>query len=658
MVQYGIMIDISVQNVKKAFEEGNDVIDGLSFEVNEGERVGLLGKNGAGKTTLLRLITGELTSDEGVIIVPAYKKLGLISQIPEFPGGYTAEDVLRTAFDRLKSIKAEMEELEKIMAERDSADVLKAYDSLAFEYERSGGYNTEFELNRVANGLRIPRTQREQLFESLSGGERTRVNLARLILENTEILLLDEPTNHLDLRATMWLEEFLGRFKGTALIISHDRYFLDKTISRAIEISAGKAEFYSGNYSFYVQEKQRRYDEQLEKYEREQKEVKRLQDAADRLYQWGTGNKNLMKKSFAIQTRAKRAAQTSRPDADKSMRVNFSEREFRGDEVIVIRGLKKSFGERRLIDIDELDVHGGERIAVIGDNGTGKTTLVRMIMDEEKPDSGVVRRGLSVKPAYLQQIVTFDHPRRTIMDTLIYEQNLSTQAARNRLGAFMFSGEDVFKQVGDLSGGEKSRLRLCLLMNGEINLLILDEPTNHLDLPSREWIEDAVGKYGETLIFISHDRYFIDRFATRVWELEDGAFTDFTGTYQEYQAFKERRLERGDRRDAANTEGRMQSAEAEQRGSSAAGKPLRQTGADRASGTAAQRAKKKPADTLKETRRLEREIEKLENELDTVKREREEFSSDYEKLMELDRREYEIDELLESLLKEWEMLAE
>ena len=619
------MIDISIQNIKKAFEEGNNILDGLSFDIYEGERVGLLGKNGAGKTTLLRIITGELSEDEGTIVTPEFKKLGLISQIPVYPQGYTAEDVLRTAFTRLMSIKSEMEELEGRMAGDETADILKTYDGLSYEFERSGGYNIEFELNRVINGLRIPQAQREQLFDSLSGGEKTRINLARLILENTDILLLDEPTNHLDMRATIWLEEFLSKFKGTVLIISHDRYFLDKTISRVIEISAGKAEFYSGNYSFYVQEKQRRYEEQLEKFEREQAEAKRLNEAADRLKQWGTGNKSLIKKSFAIRKRAERVIKTDRPDRDKSMRAKFAEREFRGDEVLVICDLTKSFDERRLIDIDELEVLGGERIAVIGDNGTGKTTLVKLIMGEEKPDSGFVKRGPSIKPAYLQQIVRFDYPRRTIIDTLIYEQNLSPAVARNRLGAFMFSGEDVFKFVGDLSGGEKSRLRLCMLMNGEINLLILDEPTNHLDLPSREWIENAVSGYSETLIFISHDRYFINRFATRIWEIEDGVFTDFDGSYAEYTAYK-----------------------------ATSGIPE----ATKKRPSARPKQKKKPADTQKELRRVEREIEKLEGELIAIELQKEEFSSDYEKLMELDERESNVHAALNKLLEDWEAIAE
>jgi len=615
------MIDISIQNIKKAFEEGNDVLDRLSFDVNEGERVGLLGKNGAGKTTLLRLITGELTPDEGVITVPDFKKIGLISQIPEYPLDFSVDDVLKTAFTRLISVRSEMENLERQMSKSAENQLLEIYDKLAFEYERSGGYIMEVELNRVSNGLQIPQTQRDQLFSSLSGGERTRVNLARLILEKTDILLLDEPTNHLDMRAVEWLEDFLNKFRGTALIISHDRYFLDKTISRAVEINAGKAEFYSGNYSFYVVEKQRRYEEQLENYEREQAEAKRLRDAAQRLHQWGTGNEMLMKKSKSVYKRAERAVRTEKPVKDKTVRAKFGEREFRGDEVLVIRELEKIYDERKLFTIPEIEVHSGERIALIGDNGTGKTTLIKLIMGEEKQDSGYVRLGPSVKPAHLPQIVKFDHPRRTIIDTLIYDLDVSPQTARNRLGAFMFTGEDVFKQVGDLSGGEKSRLRLCMLMSSDINLLILDEPTNHLDLPSREWVEGAVSDYGETLIFVSHDRYFIDKFATRIWELENGVFTDFPGTFSEYRLFKS--------------------------SNSAALQVKKESAANRNS-------KKKPVDAQKELRRLEREIERIESDLDGVNRQREEFSSDYKKLLELDERESELQKRLDVLYEQWD----
>ena len=632
------MVDISVQKIKKAFEEGNDILDGITFDINEGERVALLGKNGAGKTTLLKIITGELSEDEGNIVLPDVKKTGLISQIPEYPPGFTGEDVLLTAFTHLFGIKAEIEKIEEKMRDT-NIEIPDNYDRLMYDFERLGGYTIQTDLNRVVNGLQIPEIQRTQLFNTLSGGEKTRINLARLILENTDILLLDEPTNHLDLNATIWLEEFLVKFKGTVLVISHDRYFLDKTIHRAIEINNGKAEFYSGNYSFYVEEKQRRYLEQMEKYKREQAESKRLHDSADRLQQWGFGNSTLMKKSFAVRTRAERAVKTERPDKDKSIRAKFSEKEFRGDEVIVIKGLTKSYNQRKILDIGELLVKPKERIAIIGDNGTGKTTLVKIITGEEKPDSGFERKGPAVKAAYLPQIINFENPNRSILDTLIYEQNESPQSARNRLGAYLFSGEDVFKYVGDLSGGEKSRLRLCMLMNGDINLLILDEPTNHLDLLSREWIEDAVSGFEETLLFISHDRYFINKFATRIWSLENGEFIDFKGTYEQY--INQVKTKQGDGSSAFSSAPKHRKTQTCTQTPQNQTKPTKQT-------------KLKPSIAQKELRRLERDIEKLETELENLQSKKQEHATDYEKLMELDEHEKTVSAQLEELFEDWE----
>ena len=622
------MVDISVQNIKKAFEEGKDILDGLSFDIDEGERVGLLGKNGAGKTTLLRIMTGELEADEGEVVLPKNRRLGLISQIPVYPAHYTTEDVLVSAQQYLLDMKARMEELQKRMANDASDALLKEYDALAFMFERGGGWDIEFERNRVANGLEIPAQQRAQLFSTLSGGEKTRVNLARLILEDTDILLLDEPTNHLDIGATEWLEAYLGRFRGTVLVISHDRYFLDSVTSRTIELTGGKAEFYSGNYSFYVAEKQRRYELQLKQYEREQSEAKRLQEAADRLYQWGTGNKNLMKKSFAIQSRIERLVKTERPRNEKSLHARFGEKTFRADEVLLLKGVSKSYEGRTLFSDVELTVTGGERIALIGDNGTGKTTLLGILTGELRPDTGIIKKGPSVRTAYLPQIVKFSHPERTLADTLIREADCTMQTARNRLGAFKFGGEDVFKSVADLSGGELSRLRLCVLMNDEVNLLILDEPTNHLDIASREWIEQAVEDFGETLIFVSHDRYFINRFATRIWELEDGRITDYVGTYESYRRAKA-------------------SAAAAQ----SADRP-KQPSAKKES------VKKNSKSAEKQAAKLEREIAALEAQLAALGEKREEHCADYEMLMELDAEEAEMRARLDGLYDEWAELAE
>ena len=615
------MIDISVRNLKKAFEVNNNILDGLSFEVNSGERVGLLGKNGAGKTTLFKILVGELTEDEGDVVIAKGKRIGLISQIPVYPDGYTTEDVLKTAHLRLYNMQERMEKLALTMAEDTSPEILKEYDELSAKFESQGGYDMDFERDRVANGLDIPSDMRSRLFANLSGGEKTRVNLARLILEDTDILLLDEPTNHLDLRATEWLEDYLLKFKGTVLAISHDRYFLDNIAQRTIEIVNGKAEFYSGNYSFYVTEKRRRYEEQLKAYEKEQKEIKRLDEAARRLYQWGTGNEKLMKKSFAIRSRIEHIQKTERPDKERKLKAQFAKREFFGDEVLVMEGVSKSFGNKELFNNLNLEITGGERIALIGDNGTGKSTLIKIIMQEEEPDDGFIYQGPSVKTAYLPQIIKFQDPERSLLDTLIFEDNATPQAARNRLGAFQFSGEDVFKPVSALSGGEQSRLRLCMLMKDEINFLILDEPTNHLDIASREWIEMALMNYDEALLFVSHDRYFIDKFATRIWELKDGHITDYKGTFSEYHEFCSRQevVKKVIKKEAKKT----------------------------------QKKDKVQVSPEKQRARLEREIEKVEKKLEEITALEDEFASDYQKLLELGEEHSNLETQLNELYQQW-----
>ena len=536
------MIDIAISGLVKEFEVGKKILDGLTFQVDSGERVGLLGKNGCGKTTLLRILTGQLDWDEGEVVLAPDKRVGLISQIPVYPAGYTVEDVLDTAFRPLREMEEEMEQLAARMERGEDPALLRRYDQLTAAFEAGGGYDTDTRKNKVCSGLQIGPGMREQLFDRLSGGEKTRVNLARLILEDTDILLLDEPTNHLDLKATEWLEEYLDKFKGTVLAVSHDRWFLDRVVDRVIEIQEGKAEFYSGNYSFYVVEKERRYQEKLKQYEKEQAKIQQLEKAAEQLRIWAySGNDKIFKRAQSMEKRIERMRTTDRPTRERKMEVRFGEREFRGDEVLTIKGLSKSFGQRALFSGVDLEVVGGERIALLGDNGTGKSTLIKILMGEEGPDEGKIRMGPTVKIGYLPQIIHFDHPERSLLDTMLYELDCTAQTARNRLASFKFRGEDVFKPVSALSGGEQSRLRLCMLMDEKINLLILDEPTNHLDIQSREWIEEAVEEYEGNLLFVSHDRYFIDRFATRVWVLEDGQVTDFRGSYGEYRAARERK---------------------------------------------------------------------------------------------------------------------
>ena len=535
------MIEIQVNNLVKSFEVGKNVLDGLTFQVDQGERVGLLGRNGAGKTTLFKILTGELDYDEGTVVVGQGRRVGLISQIPVYPAGCTVEDVLRSAFARLESLAEEMRALEARMAagESDPA-ILKRYGTLSERFEAFGGYDTDVAVNKIANGLSIPDSQRSQLFDSLSGGEKTRVNLGRLILEDTDILLLDEPTNHLDLHATEWLEEYIRSFHGTVVTISHDRYFLDRTVTRVIEIQDGKAEFYSGNYSFYAVEKERRYQERMKQYEKEQAKIAQLEKAAEQLRVWAfMGMDKTYRRAISMEKRIERMRTTAKPTKARKMDARFSSAEFHGDEVLGIRNVSKSYGDKHLFEGISLKVEGGERIALIGDNGTGKSTLIKMIVDEVYPDSGRIRLGPQVKMAYLPQIIHFDHPDWNLVENMMAaKRGISAQSARNRLAAYDFRGEDVLKPVSVLSGGEQSRLRLCMLMDDEINFLILDEPTNHLDIASREWIEEAVEAYDGTLLFVSHDRYFINRFATRIWEVANGTITDYPMGFAQYRQVK------------------------------------------------------------------------------------------------------------------------
>ena len=530
------MADIIVNNLSKSFEQDRKILDGVSFDIQSGERVAILGDNGAGKTTLFRVITGELTPDSGSVSVASGKRIGYVAQMNTAGYDDTVEDVLKGAF---ADVIAAGEELTKMHGNMDGVSAAR-YDALTRAFEARGGYTWETELQRTANGLGIDEDMRKKRFNSLSGGEQTRVCLARMIMENTDILLLDEPTNHLDVQSLEWLEDYLTRFKGTVLTISHDRYFLDAVAQRIIELKRGKAEFYGGNYSFYVKERQIRYEQQLMMYNREQAKVKQLEFQIARLKAWGSvyDNPALHKKAAAMEKRIERTEKTEKPKEDSRLTAAFSSEAFRADRVLALENIGKSFGDRTLFSGVTAEIRGGgEKVALLGGNGTGKSTMIKILLGELMPDTGRVVTGPSVRIAYLPQQVVFDHPERTLYDTLLYETSCTPQEARDQLGAFGFTGEDQFKLISQLSGGEKSRLKLCIIMMNRANLLILDEPTNHLDLSSREWIEEAVSGFEGTLLFVSHDRYFIKRFAKRVWEL-DGGFKDYNYDYEGYKRVK------------------------------------------------------------------------------------------------------------------------
>ncbi len=620
------MVDISVKNLTKFFVIGENLLEGLSFDIQEGERVAILGRNGCGKSTLFHILTGQMDYDDGEVYVNPNKRMGLISQIPRFPSGFTVEDVLRSAFSSIQKLGKRMQALEQEMAFGASQEQLRQYDDLVNAFQAGGGYEMDVQVDKICNGLRILQEQRCQDFESLSGGEKTRVNLARLLLEKTDILLLDEPTNHLDLSSVEWLEGYIRTFKGTVLAISHDRYFLDQVAQRVIEIVDGHAEFYSGNYSFYMDEKQARFDLQLKQYEQEQAKLKQLGYTVERMKGWGINNRTLYRRAMSIQHRMDRIRKTERPKTEKTMRATFGEKDFSGDVVFKMKNVSKSFGERILFSDVNLNVGGGERIAILGDNGTGKTTFIRCLLGEEDC-AGKIQFGPTVKWGYLPQTIHFAHPERTLYDTMLYEKNCTPQAARDRLGAFLFQGEDVFKTVGNLSGGEQSRLRLCMLMDEKINLLILDEPTNHLDIASREWVEAAIEEFEGVLLFVSHDRYFIEKFAERIWLLEDGVIRDFSCGYSKYRSILEHEMMQ--KQPCVPVE-----------------KPK----------------KEKPKGGTKETdklvRRLEREIEKQEKAIALLDREIEAAAADYQELTRLLGEKELAESALMELMEAWEAAQE
>lgn len=527
------MIDISVQEVNK-FYGSNHVIKGVTFEVYSGEKIGLLGKNGSGKTTLFKIIAGQEYYESGTIAKASGKRIEMLDQMPVFGEHDTVEDILRSSFREVSDIFMEMKKIEG----DDNPSVLARYGRLMEDYERLGGYETEVKLDTVCNGMNIGEGMRRARFSLLSGGEKTRVNLARILLRECDILLLDEPTNHLDLASLEWLENFLSKFSGTVIVISHDRVFLDNVVTRIVEIEDGKANYYKGNYSFYIEEKERRYVSQAEQYEQQQKEIRRLEASAKRLHQWArqADNEALHKRAFAMEKRIEQMDKVERPKTEKALTAEFDSKGHAAKEIVSFQSVSKRYGTKVLLQQMDQSISRGDCIALVGENGCGKSTILKMIMGEEPCDSGLIRMSINIKPAYMPQIVTFENNDASVLATLCNETDVSEERARSILAGFHFRGGDVMKKVSALSGGEKSRLKLCLLMQHNTNFLLLDEPTNHLDIASREWIERALSDFKGTMLFVSHDRYFLNKFADKIWSMEQGAIVQYDCGFEEYAA--------------------------------------------------------------------------------------------------------------------------
>lgn len=528
------MVDIQVRNLTKFFVIGENLLDNLSFEIQEGERVAILGRNGCGKTTLFNILTGQMDYDSGEVYVNPNKRLGLISQIPKFPAGYTVEDVLRTAYAGLMKLKARMERLEADMAGGATAEQLREYDSLSNRFQSGGGYEMDVDVDKVCNGLGIPAEQRAQEFDSLSGGEKTRANLARLLLEKTDILLLDEPTNHLDIAAVEWLENYLKSYENAVVIVSHDRMFLDRVIDVTYEIEYGDIKRYPGNYSAFVRLKEEAQIKQEKDYEAQQKEI-------ERLTAWIEKWKNTPTKVAA--TRSKRMAIEHMVKIEKPRR--FDTKTFHAlfhparesyTDVLTMKKLKIGY-DTVLSEVSAV-IKKAERIAIIGENGKGKSTLLKTVVGEINPLGGSYQFGNRVDFAYFDQHKAVNQkfdPEQTVLDYFwsLYP-NLLRNDVRSALGAFLFSGEDVEKKMGQLSGGEKVRLELCRIFYTKPNFLILDEPTNHMDLAGKEALEKMLTSYEGTVLFVSHDRYFINQVATGILEFGESDVQFYGMNYAQY----------------------------------------------------------------------------------------------------------------------------
>lgn len=554
------MLVVSCQHLKK-YHGANLVFEDVTFEISEGERVGLVGPNGSGKSTLIQILAGLLPPDAGQLSLQKGTRIGYLPQIPLEFEGQTVQQVLARGYRELLACRARMSELESRMAglaspaeQRQMEGLLSQYAELQERFEREGGYEMEARIQQVANGLRIPAEQFGRPYSSLSGGEKTKVGLASLLIERPSLLLLDEPTNHLDTQGIEWLESFLSTYDGTCLVVSHDRYFLDRIATKMVDLEDGESVTYPTNYTGYVKEKEERLLRQFADYQEQQKRIKKMKETISQLEEWGRigANEKFFRRAASMQKALDRMERIKRPVLERrSAEFDLQPAERSGQEVLVLKGLSKRYGDRVLLNQVGGFLRYGDKVALIGSNGAGKSTLFRLLLGEEPPDEGRVVRGAGVEIGYLAQQ---ERPEtgKTVLQAFCEEARVEQGEGRSLLARFLFYGQDVFKPLNLLSGGEWTRLRLALLMYQKPNLLLLDEPTNHLDIASREALEEALEEFPGTVLAISHDRYFVNRLAQNVWELHGGRLTTYLGNYDDYKEKSEQRRLAEEREAAAN----------------------------------------------------------------------------------------------------------
>lgn len=628
------MTAISLSDVSLEF--GTDVIlDRVSFSLNEGDKLGIVGVNGAGKSTLFKIITGEYSATSGSVYISKDKTVGMLEQNT---GLESDKNILDSMLDSFASLIADEKRLEELGSKLDSGDenIIAQYTSLADRFKRAGGYEFRSRCKGILKNLGFDERFWDLEISSLSGGQKTRLALAKQLIASPDILMLDEPTNHLDIETLAWLEDFLSLYKGTLLVVSHDRWFLDKVTNRTLEIENTHATLYNGNYTRYVELKAENREILEHQYKNQQKEIARIEAYIEQQRRW-----NRERNIIAAESRQKaldRMVKIERPeDLPDKIRLTFTKSGESGNDVLTVRSLSKGFPNKPLFSDLSFLVKKHDRLFISGPNGSGKSTLIKIIADKLSPDAGEFELGYNVTVGYYDQENQNLDPENTVLDELwnCYD-NLTQTEIRSALALFLFKGDDIEKKVSVLSGGEKARLTLCKLILSRMNLLILDEPTNHLDINSREALENALSEFDGTVIAVSHDRYFISKLATRVLDLGEKPALDFKGGYEDYKTFKARNAQSSvsERRDN-NTDAKEQYLRSKEQ--AAADRKLRSR-------------KKKNAE---ETKKLEAELETvIEAQNDTEKQ------SDYVHMNELFERQQQIEEKLMELYEEAEEFGE
>ncbi|MCA1035886.1 ABC-F family ATP-binding cassette domain-containing protein [Bacillus infantis] len=554
------MLELKLNGIKK-YMEATLIMRNVSLEAFEGEKIGIVGANGCGKSTILKLIAGiekmhyypgypQTSSpgyDEGLIHFPRGASKAYLEQSPVFPPGLTVNDVLNLAFEEIDEIEARMRELEeqmKVLTDKELEKALNQYSDLVMQLEAKGGYEREEKLGKVCTGLKFSESFLNTDFDLLSGGEKTTVVLGKLLIHNPDILLLDEPTNHLDMEAIEWLEGYLKSCRGIVLIVSHDRYFLDRTVTKIVEIEDMESITYKGNYSSFISQKEENMRIQYEHFREQQKKINGMEKTVSDLREWAmrADNNKFFRRAASIQKKLDKMDIIEKPVFKRrNMRLDIKAAQRSGKEVIKADGLCKSFNDKVIFKNSVLLVQYGERVGLLGSNGSGKTTFLKMLLGEVLPDGGTVELGANVQAAYLPQKIVFNDEELTVLEAFREDISIVEGKAREYLAKFMFYKKSVFTKVKQLSGGERIRLKLAMLLYQDINLLILDEPTNHLDIPSIETLEAALEDFEGTIFFISHDRYFINRISERVVAVEDYSLKNYPGNYDSYKMIKEQK---------------------------------------------------------------------------------------------------------------------